>query len=531
MNRHFLLWRVRAVWAALLLVPVLALAQSPHEGIYIGVFQGTADEGEFALIVDAQGDGTLAAYDAVDDTGYIEKNIHLQADGSFQFISRRGVHIHGQATASDVSGRYFAAGTEGSFSGWREAMDGPLQDAAGYYSGPASIAGDGPWNNLAINSRLVAIIAADGTAFFLLDHGFPAPDRFWPGDFDFDVDIDFDFDLDLDLGFGFDLDLNFGNNAPFHFGSGFNPPFLAAPGFCGPFHTGRGFGWPFNFGLDYSFRVSFLGFVDLDFNFSRPTCRAWSPWNSFPETVFNSGGIVQIEPDGDIHGTLLDGLALLGRLDAQVTSARGVMSQQQDFMTWSGHWEIERQDNTGNSGAGVKTLTAGLQVQAASASFAETEERTWSIVAAADFNGDGYPDGLWVNPDDSDLRIWLMNGQTLAHELYINAEKSGRAELAGVGDFNGDGSADILWRDHVAGIARVTLMPGDAGSGDIRLGVSVGHEWLLESVGDLDGDGTDDLIWRDRSTGESIAWRLVDTQVADTASLIAVPNLNRMTQP
>ncbi len=457
MNRHILSWRARTVWSLLLLVPALALAQSPYQGIYFGTFQGTADDGEFALIVNDRGHGTLVVYDAVDDTGYIENNVYIRADGSFQFVTRRRAFIHGQVTDSDVSGQYIATGSDGSFSGWREAGEGPFQDVAGYYSGPASIVGAEPWNDLVVNSRLVAIVAADGSAFFLLDRARPLLPWLWPGDFDFG----YDFDFEIDLGFGFDLDLGFNSGSPFYGGFGS----------CRPFHFRRGFGWPFNAGLDYSFRMSFLGFLgfDLDFDFNLPACTGYPAWNPLPAPVFSSGGFVQIEPDGGIQGSLLDGLVLMGRLDPLTARAEGIMSQQQDSESWTGHWEIERRDNSGTNGE--EALIAGL------------------------------------------------------------TEQSAHRELAGVGDFDGDGAADILWRDYDAGLAIVTLTSAGADAREIQLDAYLGPEWQLGSVGDLDGDGTDDLIWRDHWMGENIAWRIVEAQVAATTSLKALPELNATLQP
>lgn len=47
MNRHLSARLARMVWTALLLVPVLAQAQSPSENSYIGTYQGTAPGNSF----------------------------------------------------------------------------------------------------------------------------------------------------------------------------------------------------------------------------------------------------------------------------------------------------------------------------------------------------------------------------------------------------------------------------------------------------------------------------------------------------
>ena len=558
MKLYFLHFQAGLVLAALLLIPVLALAQNPYEGIYFGTFQGPYDDGEFALIVNDQGHGTLAAFDSMDDSGFIENNIRVRSDGSFFFVTRSGVRIDGQATASDISGRYTSDGIEGGFSGLRAAEDGPLQDAAGYYTGPASITGTETAADWIINSRMVAIIAADGTAFFLLDRAFPWLGGFWLGDYDSDFGLGhafpgpdtfwpggFDFDLDLDLGFGFDLDLDVGHHSAHYAGSGF----------CGPFQYGHGFhGWPFSFGWNYSFRISLPGPFDLDFDFDYvlPTCNASWTWNRFPAPVGNSGGIVQIEPDGYVQGTLLDGLALQGYLDALTAKADGVLFQQEGGTDWTGHWEIERQFTTDSS------------------------EATKHYNRLSDVNGDGFADVIWRHAATGENAIWLMDGAEILAELPLERqgepqtvqssthEQSGdkrtdvvwRYEsngeitvwlssaadpfkpepesawmIAGGGDFDGDGFIDILWRDYAAGIALITTSPGEEGAEHIQLAGNLSRDWLLGAIGDLDGDGFDDLVWRNTLTGENTTWRVVDRQVVETTPLMPVADLHWTIQP
>jgi hypothetical protein len=622
--------------AALLLVPVFALAQNPYEGIYIGTYQGTSDDGEFALIVNNLGYGTLAAYDAEDDIGYVEKNIRVRSDGSFRFVTQRGAHIDGQASADGVSGSYYATGTEGSFAGQLMSAQGPLANAAGYYSGQVSITR--PGNELAVNGRMVAIIAADGSSFFLLDQAYPGHSGFGTGG----LDIDFD----LDLGWGLDFDFDFGAG----FGTG--------PGFGAGFGAGSGGCWPFGSGLDYSYHFSIFGFLDfdVDFSFGRPSCSSFWSWGQFPgtwgrfQTAFTySGGAVQIEADGMIQDFLLDGLMLEGNLDPHSGSATGTVSLHRGANAWRGHWTIERRFSTANAVAaprynrlpdvdgngnadilwrhsvtggnavwlmdsaeiaaelslaipaeiegdllwslaavmelnadgrsdyvwrntvtgevlvsfgddmgsvsfelgsvwkivgsgdfnadalpeilvthgtsGANALIADLTGNPSLTLIAEMEDPAWSSVSVADFDGDNSADVLLMNRQSRDLLIWLMNGATPAEEVYLPAEMSGHHELAGVGDFDQDGSTDILRRDHAAGTVIVSRRLGEDGGENVQLGADVPRGWKIAAVGDLDGDGSDDLVWRQSTTGDNVSWRVVDTQVADTASLMPVPDL------
>ena len=553
MNRRFPFLHAGLVLATLLLIPFLALAQGPHEGIYFGTFQGPLDDGEFALIVNDQGHGTLAAYDVLDDSGLVEHDIHIRSDGSFRFLIRDGTLIAGRITAGGISGSYVSGGIEGAFAGLRAADDGALQDAAGYYSGPASITESEPAAEWVINSHMVAIIAADGNAFFMLDRAFPGlggsdpgfgsgqifpgADPFWPGGFNFD--------LDLDLGLGVDLDLD----------AGFQPPIRHAGGFCGPFRAGHGFdGWPFNFSWNYSLRISLWGpfDLDLDFSYHLPTCRSSWTWNHFPAPVGNSGGTVLITADGLIQGTLLDGLLLEGFLDPLTTQAQGILFQQQGAAAWDGHWQIDRRFGTDSTyvtqhferlsdvnGDGLADITWRHVVTADNAvwlmdgaeilaelplDYQTAFQRTPAPMS--DRDDDVMPDLVWQRQADGEFIIWLGNS---ADPFYLQPDHAWH--IAGGGDFDGDGSIDIIWRDDNAATVMVTLNPGEAGAENFQLAANVTRDWQLGAIGDLDGDGADNLVWRHRVTGEITAWRVVDRQVVTVVPLTPVPDPYWTIQP
>ncbi len=628
MNQLYLSGRPWMIMVVLLLLPVLTLAQSPYEGIYIGTYHGTSDNGQFALIVNTLGHGTLAAYDAADDVGYVEHNIRVNSDGNFHFVTQRGAQINGQASTSGVSGSYYATGTQGSFSGQRMSAEGPLEDATGYYTGPVSFSS--PDSNLTVNGRMVALIAADGTAFFLIDRAYPGHSGFRLGNVGFDFDID--------LGFGLDLDFTVG-------GAGFYG------GGTGLFGGGCGI-W--GFGSSYNFGISVLGgIVDLDFTGSLPSCSNFWSWdwlparrNAFPAY---SGGIVQIGPEGNIHDSLLDSVALDGDLKLQSGSAEGTVTMHQGATTWTGYWTFERRyhagavmiakrysqlpdfDGNGNAdflwrhavsgesaiwlmdsseiaaelppqipeeiqGDVLWSLAAVIELNADARSdfvwrhqesgevfidfsdgagragfeldpvwkivgsgdfdtdskpdlllthrtsgdnalvtnligspdltpFPAMEDQTWTSVSVADFDGDNAPDLLFMNRQTRELAVWLMDGTTPAEEVYLPTG-SGHEELVGVGDFDQDGATDILRRDHAAGTVTVTSRLGKTEGRSVLLAAGMPRGWQVAAVGDLDGDGSDDLVWRQTETGENVSWRVVDSQVADTAVLMPVPNPN-----
>jgi len=477
MNRYYLFRRMGMVWAAMLLVPVLAFAQSPYEGIYIGTYEGRRDDGEFALIVDGQGYGTLAAYDAVDDVSYIERNIHVRSDGTFQLITQSGAHIDGQVTDSGVSGGYYATGnyssnTHGSFAGQRSADDGPFQEAAGYYSGLVSYSGFEFGTN---DHRLVAVIGADGRAFFLQTRAFTEPVGHLPGNFDFD--------LDLDLGFGLDFDFDFDFGSGIGFGSSFNGDSAG----CGPF---------FGFGMDYSFSISILGIIDLDFDYNLPTCSTpgqgnffGGGWNNFMSQLVDSGGIVQIDPDGTIDGVLLDGLILQGQLDPVTGSAGGTLSGHQGLNPPIGYWEIERHINPDSFYA------------------AQHYKRL------PDVDGDGNADILWRHKVSSENAAWIMDGAAIEAELPVETPEAVREDpqwvLALVTELSDDGQSDFAWRHSVTGELFVLLSDHE-----IPVYFELDPAWQIVGSGDFDADARSDIIVRDRGTGENA---VIEDLLAQTA--------------
>ena len=46
MNRHFISRTLWMAWVVLLLAPILAFAQSPYAGTYMGTYHGPGDDGE-----------------------------------------------------------------------------------------------------------------------------------------------------------------------------------------------------------------------------------------------------------------------------------------------------------------------------------------------------------------------------------------------------------------------------------------------------------------------------------------------------
>ncbi len=76
---------------------------------------------------------------------------------------------------------------------------------------------------------------------------------------------------------------------------------------------------------------------------------------------------------------------------------------------------------------------------------------TWTVVATADFNGDGKGDILWRDAGGN-LAMWLMNGAQASSSAGIGNVPTSWS-IVGTGDYNGDGMSDLLWRDTSGNIA------------------------------------------------------------------------------
>ena len=127
----------------------------------------------------------------------------------------------------------------------------------------------------------------------------------------------------------------------------------------------------------------------------------------------------------------------------------------------------------------------------------------WTVVTAADTNGDGTPDLVWQNDADRTLRITYMtgaNGSTVLNTVAVSVDPlpAGWTVVA-AGYFDADSNPDLLLEDSSSGVATVWYMgPGGTTrlSWDFLSPDQTTLGWLIAGVADFNVDGRADVVWQ-----------------------------------
>jgi len=162
---------------------------------------------------------------------------------------------------------------------------------------------------------------------------------------------------------------------------------------------------------------------------------------------------------------------------------------------------------------------------------------TWKLLGAADLNGDGAADMVYVSPDNQIRVLMATSGRTCAN-FIAGAVPTGFVAIA-YADFTGRGRGDILVRNPANGqtsllslnATGITLPPFTGNPDDpnasctattqsvtsntITLPVS-DPSWQLYAYGDYNGDGIFDVVWL-KPDGNVALWQMVAPNAAGTS--------------
>ena len=153
---------------------------------------------------------------------------------------------------------------------------------------------------------------------------------------------------------------------------------------------------------------------------------------------------------------------------------------------------------------------------------------TWKLLGAADLNGDGAADMVYVSPDNNIRVLMATAGRTCAN--FSGGVIPAGFVAQAFADFTGNGRGDLLIRHATTGqVALVSLnaagivlpaftgKPEDADASCTATTTSLpttiinlptsDPSWQLFGTGDFNGDGVFDLVWQ-RTDGSLTLWQM-----------------------
>ena len=149
----------------------------------------------------------------------------------------------------------------------------------------------------------------------------------------------------------------------------------------------------------------------------------------------------------------------------------------------------------------------------------------WKLSATADFNRDGRADLVWRNFSTQKIQIWLMTSLT-AHTNaapFPDQAVDANWEIVAALDYNGDGYVDFMWYNPSTGkivswfldasYARTSgnfTTPANAGDNNWKVLASADYGIGADGTVDVAPPvpGSHDLIWRNATSGRFVVWHL-----------------------
>ncbi len=132
----------------------------------------------------------------------------------------------------------------------------------------------------------------------------------------------------------------------------------------------------------------------------------------------------------------------------------------------------------------------------------------WHVAAVADFNGDGLPDLVWQNDTTAQVTVNYYGGAGGAAYLgwnWLDVKGEPGWQVVGAADFNGDGAADLVWMNTATRQVTVNYFGGAGGTtylGWSWLNAAGAPGWKVVAVVDFNGDGAPDLVWQNDTTAQ-----------------------------
>jgi hypothetical protein len=162
----------------------------------------------------------------------------------------------------------------------------------------------------------------------------------------------------------------------------------------------------------------------------------------------------------------------------------------------------------------------------------------WQIYGFGRFNSGARNDVLIRNIQTGEIRIWIMNGYTVASVVNL-VTPSSQWLVKGVGDFDGDGYADILFQSMTTNATRVWYNNAAANGGtpvaftmsslaSTTPAASINDDSDTVGTGDFTGDGASDVLWFNLATGNYRHWSFSGTSVTSTVIDVAAYGCERV---
>jgi len=133
----------------------------------------------------------------------------------------------------------------------------------------------------------------------------------------------------------------------------------------------------------------------------------------------------------------------------------------------------------------------------------------WTVVAAADMNGDGVPDLIWQNDASRQVTVNYYGGTggaTMIGWAWLNSAGNPGWTVVAAADMNGAGVPDLIWQNDASRQVTVNYYGGTGGAtmtGWNWLNAAGDAGWTVVGASDFNGNGTPDLVWQNNSTGQA----------------------------